>query len=453
MEIRELYEKRNFTVEDVDNLHPKIRLIIDNYLWFDYTQNTEYEVIADSLLEKLINKLSVDIFSDLINDLYLIGCGIIYLIKNGWLLGEVDDILSDIDAYLFVLIEHKEGKTDFRWPIVLRYVRLRIMDRSEEQNMVVLLMLRLLCIKLLDIINDSDIVLDEELRSEVRLLHEMKLCPSLTTRLLNLSDINIIYPKLIDRKSVSFVIPLRVDSQERAFNLDIVLEQLSMIECAEISILEADVVPRYKLKKKFSKVKYSFVYDESIVFYRTRYINQLLRQSKGSIVGVWDTDVIIDQNQIIDSVNSILEGKAVISFPYSGDFFMLTEPDTRIFVDDYLSSGIVNKDWANTKSPCVRHSVGGAFFVNKECYQDIGGENEHFIGWGPEDIERVKRCEILGYPVFRTKGPLFHLYHPRNINSYYGSDELELKNRQEFLRICAFSNTDLKSYIKTWKWH
>ena len=113
----------------------------------------------------------------------------------------------------------------------------------------------------------------------------------------------------------------------------------------------------------------------------------------------------------------------------------------------------MNKDWANTKSPCVRHSVGGAFFVNKECYQDIGGENEHFIGWGPEDIERVKRCEILGYPVFRTKGPLFHLYHPRNINSYYGSDELELKNRQEFLRICAFSNTDLKSYIKTWKWH
>lgn len=37
-------------------------------------------------------------------------------------------------------------------------------------------------------------------------------------------------------------------------------------------------------------------------------------------MGVWDTDVIIDQNQIIDSVNSILEGKAVISFPYSGDF-------------------------------------------------------------------------------------------------------------------------------------
>ena len=37
--------------------------------------------------------------------------------------------------------------------------------------------------------------------------------------------------------------------------------------------------------------------------------------------------------------------------------------------------------------------------------------NEHFYGWGPEDAERVRRMEILGYPVgVNTEGPLYHLW-------------------------------------------
>ena len=44
-------------------------------------------------------------------------------------------------------------------------------------------------------------------------------------------------------------------------------------------------------------------------------------------------------------------------------------------------------------------------------YVQAGGENEHFYGWGPEDLERVKRMEILGYSVTRIKGDLYHLYH------------------------------------------
>ena len=60
----------------------------------------------------------------------------------------------------------------------------------------------------------------------------------------------------------------------------------------------------------------------------------------------------------------------------------------------------------------VTHSCGGAFFVNRSVYVQAGGENEHFYGWGPEDLERVKRMEILGYSVTRIKGDLYHLYHP-----------------------------------------
>ena len=97
-------------------------------------------------------------------------------------------------------------------------------------------------------------------------------------------------------------------------------------------------------------------------------------------------------------------------------------------------------------------SVGGAFFVDRDIYLRAGGENEYFYGWGCEDLERVKRMEILGLPVCRAEGPLFHLYHPRKENSWYGSRELELQNRQEFLKVCGMTREELQAYIRTWKW-
>ena len=97
----------------------------------------------------------------------------------------------------------------------------------------------------------------------------------------------------------------------------------------------------------------------------------------------------------------------------------------------------------------LSYSVGGAFLVSRKVHLQSGGENEHFYGWGPEDAERVKRMEILGLPVYRASGPLFHLYHPRKENSWYGSADIELENRQEFLNVCSMTRSDLQKYIQT----
>ena len=77
-------------------------------------------------------------------------------------------------------------------------------------------------------------------------------------------------------------------------------------------------------------------------------------------------------------------------------------------------------------------------------------ENENFYGWGPEDIERVKRWEILGYRIKRIEGSLFHLHHPRLKNSWYASNILELKNKQELINICRMNNAGLANYISSW---
>lgn len=199
-------------------------------------------------------------------------------------------------------------------------------------------------------------------------------------------------------RKVSFVIPVRVDSSEREQNLDLVVEQLMALKESirmEIRILEADEHPHYELKISDEHIHKTFVRDASPVFHRTKYLNRLMQEAEGAIVGIWDTDVLLPKEQILEAVDAIRKGNAVMSFPYDGRFYMLPQEDSLL----------LKKREMNMEECCQKiyeyvlahgpNSVGGAFWVNKNVYIKYGGENQHFYGWGPEDAERCKRMEIL----------------------------------------------------------
>lgn len=71
---------------------------------------------------------------------------------------------------------------------------------------------------------------------------------------------------LQSNRKVSFVIPVRVDSPERAQNLDLVVEQLMALKDSirmEIRILETDEHPHYELKISDEHIHKTFVRDAS----------------------------------------------------------------------------------------------------------------------------------------------------------------------------------------------
>jgi len=95
-------------------------------------------------------------------------------------------------------------------------------------------------------------------------------------------------------------------------------------------------------------------------------------------------------------------------------------------------------------------SVGGIFIVDRDKYLLAGGENEYFLGWGPEDFERVKCAEILyPQPIYRAKGGLYHLWHPRYINSWYADLQYEIDGKKEALKVCGMSTEALRNYIRS----
>lgn len=256
----------------------------------------------------------------------------------------------------------------------------------------------------------------------------------------------------IPLRNLTFALPVRVDSPSRLANLMAVVGFYSAVFDTEFIVLEADGSPKASGVEAFgANVRYRFIEDTNPIFHRTRYINLMYRMARTEYVAVWDVDAVAAPGQIVASCRQLEETGGVMSYPYDGRFWNVGEmfsdafrkrPDIRILSDFPQSRFLFNG----------YHCVGGAFIVNADGYRRCGLENENFTGWGPEDAERYKRLEILGFEPGRVDGELYHLDHPRGLNSGYHDPEVALATRKEYCRICSMDRETLRQYISTWKW-
>lgn len=251
---------------------------------------------------------------------------------------------------------------------------------------------------------------------------------------------------------VTFCIPVRIDSQERYFNLKSVVRfiQTSTYECSPLKIIEADVHSKIDANWLNSNLDYRFVHDCNPTFHRTHYINQMLSGVKTKYAAIWDTDIIIDPQQIYSALELIEDISGVMVLPHNG----ICHSVPRYISDYFRKTNSINalnayKELMSLMNPY--RVVGGAFIVDVKRYKLLGWENEHFIGWGPEDAERIRRLYILGERVRQIDGRMFHLHHP---NTPIGVDEMEIAytTKREFCRVCSLLPLELKAYIKTWPW-
>ena len=244
---------------------------------------------------------------------------------------------------------------------------------------------------------------------------------------------------------LSFVIPVRIDSQERLRNLTAVVSWLERTHCA-IYILEADIkqhIPQELYKS--NSVCYTFIKDENPCYHRTKYINSLLSMISTELVAVWDADIITPLENIVSAVNQNRQYGETITYPYAGKCIWLSAKES----EEFCKSGDITTIENTQSSPIIgRPFCGGAFIVNAERYLSICGENQKFTGWGPEDAERLRRCRILGHKAnWICTGMAYHLAHPINTNSRYFNQEMADNMRREFVSVCCMNSVELKEYI------
>ena len=229
-------------------MYPHMGRVIALYTYACYTREFRYEQSAIQLLDHILEKVAVIPSLGLEQTLCGIGCGLIYLLRNGFTEGDEDVVLDEFDRRLFTVClkwPENEYKALSGW---IHYLALRI--ELGKKNARELLNKQSL-INFMDRL-ESRQIRNESLLKDIKKIEALGIFPERTDYLLGkrAENRNILmgFDKLMQDK-VTFVIPVRIDSLERQRNLDVLLEQLSKRKRTDILILEADISPVYKLKK------------------------------------------------------------------------------------------------------------------------------------------------------------------------------------------------------------
>ena len=205
--------------------------------------------------------------------------------------------------------------------------------------------------------------------------------------------------------SFTFIIPYR-HSMDRLMNLKRTIEWITSFTGAEVILVEQDKVP--KIKNLYLKnVKYVFTKSE-LPFNRSWGFNVGIKYSTTPIVIFGDSDLILDPQQFIDSVNKLNEYDVVS--PYSS-VIDLEPQEVNLGLPGWKQ--IARPGRGDTDNQKI-NLCGGIVMMRKDAATRIGGWDQSFIGWGGEDdFEAFKVKTLLTW--YEMPGRVYHLFHPKAI--------------------------------------
>ncbi len=273
---------------------------------------------------------------------------------------------------------------------------------------------------------------------------------------------------MVDLSNATFIIPLRIESEDRMRNIITVLcflfgnfnTNVIVKEVDKTSVFKDQVLPQLKefLDDDFN-LTHIFEKSDDPVFYRMHILNEMLAMSKTDVVINYDCDVLLPVNSYSTAYESILNKESDVIYPFGSGHYQ-----KQIHADDELVSEFLNNDFdfsiLEKKSNIWTSDFGWVQFFNRQVYVDGGMENENFRGSSPEDKERYFRFTTLGYKVNRIEDFIYHLEHSRGRNSWpnsyhgnpYMKDNLELwesiqkLDKQQLVNYYS-SQSYLKKYV------
>ena len=262
----------------------------------------------------------------------------------------------------------------------------------------------------------------------------------------------------IDLSEATFIIPIRIESQDRlrnvitttAFLIDNFDTNIFIKEVDSESIFIRDVVP--VLKDFFdvdTHITHIFEKSDEPLFHRQKVLNEMIVEAKTEIVVNYDCDVLLPLDSYHEAYQSILHHTHDIIYPYEEGIYQYQVRATDEIVSEFLQTG--NYDILNKHSNLHTSDFGWVQFFNRQVYIDGGMENENFKAYAPEDKERFYRFTTLDYNVGRIAGYVYHLEHARGENSWFNNPHM-ISNMQEWEKIQSMNKEQLIEYYSQQKY-
>lgn len=249
--------------------------------------------------------------------------------------------------------------------------------------------------------------------------------------------------KKMDGSDITFLYLVYADSLERLENLVMSVKSIQKHWNTNIAVMEVSPYCNNILKKILGKgIMYSFIKDNDPILYRTMYLNKMLRSISTPFAAVLDSDVIIPFEQVKKSIELLRNGNAKFILPYHRKFLDTSTLIRKLYVERQ-DVRILNKYQHKMVEMNAPRPVGGAYFCDVEEYCRLGLEDESCYGWGVEDGIRFYKWNATPYHVTEVEGVMFHLSHPRNINSNFQNEEQNAMKLRDLHLVLNKSNNEI----------
>lgn len=150
-------------------------------------------------------------------------------------------------------------------------------------------------------------------------------------------------------------------------------------------------------------------------FNRSRAMNRARALTTADTLVILDADVLVNPEQVQATIEASREtGRFTIGYTtWAG----LNREGTDRIVKGYRGA------WEPHIEVRYTHSVSSLVAVPAALWDEVGGFDERFEGWGLEDSAFEVACNVLGGGTDRTDGFCWHLWHPRH-EQLHGAKQL-----------------------------
>ena len=268
-----------------------------------------------------------------------------------------------------------------------------------------------------------------------------------------------------DLKDTTFILPVKIESDDRLRNVITVccflLENFDtnviLKEVDSESVFQKDALPQITEYVEDAIKNLTHIHEvpdpDDPVFYRMRYLNEMLDMVETPVVANYDCDVLMPVETYIKA-QELCKGEFDVVYPYGMGMWQ-----KKIYADDELVSEFLSNDCEfsilEKKHEPDRAESGHVQFFNTAAYREGGMENENFRGSSPEDKERIHRFVKLGYNVGRIENWVYHLEHSRGNNSwpvsYHGNPYMQ-QNIALWESLQRMEKDDLRQYYNEQKY-
>lgn len=252
---------------------------------------------------------------------------------------------------------------------------------------------------------------------------------------------------------LALIIPLRVDTDDRLWNLSVVLRFLeTRFQGVEVILVEQDA--RSKLAHLLSShpgVTHLFLEDGG-PFCKSRCVNLGAQHTQRRFISIYDADILIEPEAISRALRAIDRGGFQMVLPFNR-IFVDVNGDRRKQLGDSLQLGTLGRIKRLQPAPYMagvsfRFLEGGICVAARETFLAEGGLNLKMKSYGWEDTEMLKRFQKLGYPILHLpQYSLVHMDHARGVDSR--PNEHYAINKAEFIKVRDMSRSELATYVAT----